>query len=127
MEAEAPKQFDESQRLLCPIRKMILMTHQSLVCQSINSAGIKELAGRQYNPGKDELTITSERFKHRDENRKDCLRILFALIEEAGKVRKLVEETGTSNIKERLKANPNFMQSFQVKMAKTRESTLLPA
>ncbi|CAI9754128.1 unnamed protein product [Fraxinus pennsylvanica] len=106
-------------KLAVTVKELGLSKHQ--FCR------LKELAGRQYNPGKDELTITSERFEHREENRKDCLRTLFALIEEAGKARKLVEEAGTSKIKERLKANPKFMQRLQAKMAKTRESTSLPA
>ncbi|KAL3621880.1 hypothetical protein CASFOL_034076 [Castilleja foliolosa] len=76
---------------------------------------LRELAGKRYNPGKDELTITSERFEHREENRKDCLRTLFSLIEEAGKARKLVEDARISNVKERLKANPKFMQRLQSK------------
>ncbi|CAA0839829.1 Ribosomal protein S24/S35- mitochondrial [Striga hermonthica] len=76
---------------------------------------LRELAGKRYNPGKDELTITSERFEHREENRKDCLRTLFALIEEAGKARKLVEHARISDVKERLKANPKFMQRLQSK------------
>ncbi|KAK6141778.1 hypothetical protein DH2020_024477 [Rehmannia glutinosa] len=76
---------------------------------------LRELAGKRYNPGKDELTITSERFEHREENRKDCLRTLFALIEEAGKARKLVEDARISEVKERLKANPKFMQRLQTK------------
>lgn len=55
------------------------------------------------------------RFEHREENRKDCLRTLFALIEEAGKARKLVEAARISEVKERLKANPKFMQRLQSK------------
>ncbi|KAL8514141.1 hypothetical protein ACS0TY_013316 [Phlomoides rotata] len=76
---------------------------------------LRELAGKRYNPGKDELTITSERFEHREENRKDCLRTLFALLEEAGRAEKLVEEARVSDVKERLKANPKFMQRLQSK------------
>ncbi|XP_051113990.1 uncharacterized protein LOC127239741 [Andrographis paniculata] len=76
---------------------------------------LKGLVGKRYNPGKDELTITSERFEHREENRKDCLRTLFALIEEAGKAKKLVEDARTSEIKARLKANPKFMEQLQAK------------
>ncbi|XP_047322786.1 uncharacterized protein LOC124926579 [Impatiens glandulifera] len=70
---------------------------------------LRELAGKRYQPGKDELTITSERFEHREENRKDCLRTLFGLIEEAGKARKLVEDAQTSYMKDKLKGNPEFM------------------
>ncbi|KAH7854371.1 hypothetical protein Vadar_013028 [Vaccinium darrowii] len=72
---------------------------------------LRELVGKRYHPGKDELTITSERFEHREENRKDCLRTLFSLIEEAGKANKLVEESRTQYVKERLRANPQFMES----------------
>ncbi|KAJ7535157.1 hypothetical protein O6H91_12G021200 [Diphasiastrum complanatum] len=43
------------------------------------------LVGKRYNPRKDELTIVSERYSHREENRKDVLRTLYALIEEANK------------------------------------------
>ncbi|KAL2479075.1 Ribosomal protein S24/S35 [Forsythia ovata] len=158
MEAEAPKQFDETAvpnkkndlddppgegpilrwqtrvvfapggdawhpknrkvKLAVTVKELGLSKHQ--FCR------LRELAGKRYNPGKDELTITSERFEHREENRKDCLRTLFALIEEAGKARKLVEDASTSNIKERLKANPKFMQRLQAKMTKTRESGSLP-
>lgn len=50
------------------------------------------------------------RFEHREENRKDCLRTLFALIEEAGKARVIVQETRVSDMKNKLKANPVFMQ-----------------
>ncbi|KAH6827854.1 Ribosomal protein S24/S35 [Perilla frutescens var. hirtella] len=76
---------------------------------------LRELAGKRYTPGKDELTITSERFEHREENRKDCLRTLLALIEEAGKARTMVHEARVSDVKDRLKANPNFMQRLQSK------------
>ncbi|KAL2652618.1 hypothetical protein R1flu_020746 [Riccia fluitans] len=43
------------------------------------------MVGKRYNPHKDELTIVSERFEAREENRKDVLRILLSLIEEAKK------------------------------------------
>ncbi|CAM6098736.1 unnamed protein product [Calypogeia fissa] len=43
------------------------------------------MVGKRYNPNKDELTIISERFDQREENRKDVLRTLLALIEEAQK------------------------------------------
>ncbi|GFP91185.1 hypothetical protein PHJA_001262500 [Phtheirospermum japonicum] len=113
---------------------------------------LRELAGKRYNPGKDELTITSEslsnppshyptaiilakknahvvaipprRFEHREENRKDCLRTLFSLIEEAGKARKLVESARISDVKERLKANPKFMQRLQSKNPVTKSKSL---
>ncbi|CAI5986212.1 unnamed protein product [Closterium sp. NIES-64] len=41
------------------------------------------LVGRRYNTHRDELTIVSERYSHREENRKDVFRILHALIAEA--------------------------------------------
>ncbi|GBG61842.1 hypothetical protein CBR_g23797 [Chara braunii] len=41
------------------------------------------LAGPRYNTNKDELTIVSERYALREENRKDVLQILYALLEEA--------------------------------------------
>ncbi|GAV88602.1 MRP-S28 domain-containing protein, partial [Cephalotus follicularis] len=66
---------------------------------------LRELVGKRYHPGKDELTITSERFEHREENRKECLRTLFDLIEEAGKANKLAEDARVSYIKDRLTAN----------------------
>ncbi|KAG6672933.1 hypothetical protein I3842_16G083800 [Carya illinoinensis] len=83
---------------------------------------LRELVGKRYHPGKDELTITSERFEHREENRKDCLRTLYSLIEEAGKAKKLVENARTSYVKERLRANPAFMERLRVKTMRTRES-----
>ncbi|PIN26637.1 hypothetical protein CDL12_00617 [Handroanthus impetiginosus] len=94
-------------KLAVTVKELGLSKHQFL--------RLRELAGKRYNPGKDELTITSERFEHREENRKDCLRTLFALIEEAGKARKLVEEARVLDVKERLKANPKFMQRLQAK------------
>ncbi|KAG8387975.1 hypothetical protein BUALT_Bualt02G0077000 [Buddleja alternifolia] len=101
-------------KLAVTVKELGLSKHQFL--------RLKELAGKRYSPGKDELTITSERFEHREENRKDCLRTLFALIEEAGKARKLVEEARTSDVKERLKANPKFMQRLQAKKMQVAES-----
>ncbi|KAF7129084.1 hypothetical protein RHSIM_Rhsim10G0183200 [Rhododendron simsii] len=76
---------------------------------------LRELVGKRYHPGKDELTITSERFEHREENRKDCLRTLFALIEEAGKADKLVEEVRTCYAKGRLRGNTQFMERLRTK------------
>ncbi|KAG0484785.1 hypothetical protein HPP92_008666 [Vanilla planifolia] len=70
---------------------------------------LQEVVGKRYHSGRDELTITSERFEHREENRKDCLRTLYALIEDAVKADKLVEEARTAFIKDRLKSNPKFM------------------
>ncbi|KAK1279666.1 hypothetical protein QJS04_geneDACA002978 [Acorus gramineus] len=78
---------------------------------------LRALVGKRYHSGKDELTITSERFEHREENRKDCLRTLLALIEEAGKADRLVEEARTSYVKERLRANAQFMQRLRAKTA----------
>ncbi|KAL7152101.1 hypothetical protein ABFS83_04G075400 [Erythranthe nasuta] len=94
-------------KLAVTVKELGLSKHQFI--------RLRELAGKRYNPGKDELTITSERFEHREENRKDCLRTLFALIEEAGKARKMVDEARTSEVKDRLKANPMFMQRLQAK------------
>lgn len=88
---------------------------------------LRELVGKRYHPGRDELTITSERFEHREENRKDCLRTLFALIEEAGKANKIVEDVRTSYVKQRLKANPAFMERLHAKTMKLKESSLLHA
>ncbi|CAL5365894.1 unnamed protein product [Camellia sinensis] len=88
---------------------------------------LRELVGKRYHSGKDELTITSERFEHREENRKDCLRTLFALIEEAGKANKLVEEARTSYVKERLRANPEFMERLHAKTMGKKVSESLPA
>ncbi|KAI7729498.1 hypothetical protein M8C21_024498 [Ambrosia artemisiifolia] len=88
---------------------------------------LRELVGKRYNPGKDELTITSERFEHREENRKDCLRTLFGLIEEAGKADKLVEDARTGYVKSRLRANPKFMEKLNAKIMKNKGSSLLHA
>ncbi|KAL6536359.1 hypothetical protein OROGR_012931 [Orobanche gracilis] len=94
-------------KLAVTVKELGLSKHQFL--------RLRELVGKRYNPGKDELTITSERFEHREENRKDCLRTLFALIEEAGKARKLVEDARIAEVKERLKANLKFMKRLQAK------------
>ncbi|GMI85328.1 hypothetical protein like AT3G18240 [Hibiscus trionum] len=88
---------------------------------------LRELVGKRYHPGKDELTITSERFEHREENRKDCLRTLFSLIEEAGKANKMAEEARTSYVKNRLRANTAFMERLHAKTMKLQESTALHA
>ncbi|KAK6921221.1 Ribosomal protein S24/S35, mitochondrial, conserved domain, partial [Dillenia turbinata] len=87
---------------------------------------LRELVGKRYNPGKDELTITSERFEHREENRKDCLRTLFNLIEEAGKANKMVEEARTSYVKDRLRANPDFMERLHAKTIRLQASKPAP-
>ncbi|XP_021747652.1 uncharacterized protein LOC110713514 isoform X1 [Chenopodium quinoa] len=81
---------------------------------------LREIVGKRYHPGKDELTIISERFEHREENRKDCLRTLLNIIEDAGKANALVEEARTSYVKQRLKANPAFMERLH---AKTKKAT----
>ncbi|PNX92999.1 ribosomal protein S24/S35 [Trifolium pratense] len=88
---------------------------------------LRELVGKRYHPGRDELTITSERFEHREENRKDCLRTLLSLIEEAGKANKLVDDARTSYVKGRLQGNPDFMARLHAKSMKLRESNQVPA
>lgn len=88
---------------------------------------LRELVGLRYNPGKDELTITSERFEHREENRKDCLRTLFGLIEEAGKADKLVDDARTSYVKNRLRDNPKFMEKLNAKIMRNAGSKSLHA
>ncbi|XP_057419355.1 uncharacterized protein LOC130713598 [Lotus japonicus] len=88
---------------------------------------LRELVGKRYHPGRDELTITSERYEHREENRKDCLRTLLSLIEEAGKANKLVDNARTSYAKERLRANPAFMARLHAKSMRVRESNQIPA
>ncbi|KAF9667574.1 hypothetical protein SADUNF_Sadunf15G0037500 [Salix dunnii] len=85
---------------------------------------LRELVGKRYHPGRDELTITSERFEHREENRKDCLRTLFALIEEAGKATKLAEEARVSYCKDRLRANPAFMERLHSKIIRQGSNTI---
>ncbi|KAI6674224.1 hypothetical protein NL676_002130 [Syzygium grande] len=87
---------------------------------------LRELVGKRYNPGKDELMITSERFEHREENRKDCLRTLLSLIEEAGKANKLVDDARASYVKDRLRANPAFMERLRAKTEKMRASSTVP-
>ncbi|KAK2647948.1 hypothetical protein Ddye_015437 [Dipteronia dyeriana] len=76
---------------------------------------LRELVGKRYHPGKDELTIISERFEHREENRKDCLRTLYSLIEESGKANKMVDDARASYVKDRLRANPAFMERLRAK------------
>lgn len=88
---------------------------------------LRELVGKRYHPGRDELTITSERFEHREENRKDCLRTLLSLIEEAGKANKLVDDARASYVKERLRANPAFMERLHAKSKRLRELNQVPA
>ncbi|CAN6272552.1 unnamed protein product [Urochloa humidicola] len=81
---------------------------------------LREVVGKRYNSGKDEVTITSERFEHREENRKDCLRTLYTLIEDAMKADKLVEDATNAYVKGRLKANPQFMERLKTKTEKLR-------
>lgn len=88
---------------------------------------LRELVGKRYNPGKDELTISSERFEHREENRKDCLRTLLGLIEEAAKADKLVDDVRTSYVKNRLRANDKFMEKLNAKIMRKQESNSLHA
>ncbi|KAF7819910.1 Ribosomal protein [Senna tora] len=71
---------------------------------------LRELVGKRYHPGKDELTITSERYEHREENRKDCLRTLLSLIEEAGKANKLVDAARASYVKVFFDWNSQILQ-----------------
>eukprot|EP00270_Netrium_digitus_P007189 TRINITY_DN2094_c0_g1_i1.p1 TRINITY_DN2094_c0_g1~~TRINITY_DN2094_c0_g1_i1.p1 ORF type:complete len:297 (-),score=91.29 TRINITY_DN2094_c0_g1_i1:214-1071(-) len=51
------------------------------------------LVGRRYNATKDELTLVSERFRYREENRKDVLRQLVELIHEACRADELASAT----------------------------------
>jgi len=81
---------------------------------------LREVVGKRYNSGKDELTITSDRFEHREENRKDCLRTLYTLIEDAMKADKLVEDARNAYVKGRLEANPQFMERLKRKTEKLR-------
>lgn len=54
------------------------------------------LVGRRYNRNKDELTIVSERYAAREENRKDVLRTLLSIIEEAKRADELAAEENAS-------------------------------
>ncbi|KAJ3686835.1 hypothetical protein LUZ61_015999 [Rhynchospora tenuis] len=83
---------------------------------------LRELVGKRYNSGRDELTITSERYEHREENRKDCLRTLYGLIQDAVKADKLVEEARTAYVKERLKKNILFMERLRSKAAELKQA-----
>lgn len=106
-------------KLAVTVKELGLSKHQ--FCR------LRELVGKRYHPGKDELTITSERFEHREENRKDCLRTLLSLIEEAGKANKLVDDARTSYLKERLRSNPHFMGRLNAKITRTGELSLSSA
>uniref|UniRef100_A0ACD5Z7Y1 Uncharacterized protein n=1 Tax=Avena sativa TaxID=4498 RepID=A0ACD5Z7Y1_AVESA len=81
---------------------------------------LREVVGKRYNSGKDELTITSERFDHREENRKDCLRTLYALVEDAMKADVLADDARNAYVKGRLKANSQFMDRLKTKTQKLR-------
>lgn len=50
------------------------------------------MVGKRYHSGRDELTLSSERFKDREENRKDVLRTLIELIKEAKRADELIAE-----------------------------------
>lgn len=67
------------------------------------------------------------RYEHREENRKDCLRTLLSLIEEAGKANKLVDDARVSYVKERLRSNPAFMERLHAKCMRLRESNQVTA
>lgn len=67
------------------------------------------------------------RFEHREENRKDCLRTLYSLLEEAGKADQLVQDARVSYVKERLRANPQFMERLHAKTTRTGRFSSLPA
>ncbi|KAK8916699.1 hypothetical protein KSP39_PZI023021 [Platanthera zijinensis] len=89
---------------------------------------LREVVGKRYHSGRDELTITSERFEHREENRKDCLRTLYALIEDAVKADKFVQEARNAHAKDRLKSNPKFMERLKkLKASKLHGSQQVPA
>lgn len=88
---------------------------------------LRELVGKRYHPGKDELLITSERFEHREENRKDCLRTLISLIEEAKKADDLADDARAAYVKGRLRANPAFMERLRAKALRLRGSKPVPA
>ncbi|KAK9921430.1 hypothetical protein M0R45_029939 [Rubus argutus] len=124
VEAQEPPQFDEKairdmKRDIDDPPELGLSKHQF--------RRLRELVGKRYNPGKDELTITSERFEHREENRKDCLRTLLSLIEEAEKANKLAEDARVSYVKERLKANPAFMERLRNKTMRLQGQTTMTA
>ncbi|CAN8269117.1 unnamed protein product [Cochlearia groenlandica] len=103
------------------------VTVKELGLSKHQSRRLRELVGKRYNSGKDELTITSERFEHREENRKDCLRTLYGLIEEAAKANNIAEDIRTSYVKQRLQANPAFMQKLQAKIISSKESNPINA
>lgn len=67
------------------------------------------------------------RFEHREENRKDCLRTLYRLIEEARKADQLVQDARVSHVKNRLRSNPQFMEKLNAKIMRTRGRSSLSA
>jgi len=73
------------------------------------------------------MFLSCHRFEHREENRKDCLRTLYGLIEEAGKANKIAEDIRTSYVKQRLRASPAFMQKLQAKIIRSKESNAINA
>ncbi|VAH64188.1 unnamed protein product [Triticum turgidum subsp. durum] len=83
---------------------------------------LREVVGKRYNSGKDELTIISERFDHREENRKDCLRTLYALVEDAMKADVLANAARDAYVKGRLQANSQFMDRLKMKTQKLRQA-----
>uniref|UniRef100_R7W6V1 Small ribosomal subunit protein mS35 mitochondrial conserved domain-containing protein n=1 Tax=Aegilops tauschii TaxID=37682 RepID=R7W6V1_AEGTA len=83
---------------------------------------LREVVGKRYNSGKDELTIISERFDHREENRKDCLRTLYALVEDAMKADELANAARNAYVKGRLQANSQFMDRLKMKTQKLRQA-----
>ncbi|KVI08505.1 hypothetical protein Ccrd_013123 [Cynara cardunculus var. scolymus] len=74
-----------------------------------------------------ELGLSKNQFEHREENRKDCLRTLLGLIEEAAKADKLVDDVRTSYVKNRLRANDKFMEKLNAKIMRKQGSNVLHA
>ena len=70
------------------------------------------------------MGLFNYRFDNREENRKDCLRTLYALIDEARKADSLVNEARNEYIKNRLRANPQFMEKLRGKLSRTHSSSL---
>ena len=69
-----------------------------MICLSIKYLCISKFCCRDRKVK--ELIVLVVRFEHREENRKDCLRTLYALIEEAVKADKLVEEAWNAYVKD---------------------------
>lgn len=55
------------------------------------------------------------------------MRTLYGLIEEAAKANKIAEDIRTAYVKQRLQANPAFMQKLQVKIMRSKESNPINA